>query len=306
MFSDAELLPISALQHLLYCPRQCALIHLERLWAENRFTVEGRHLHERADSGRSTSSRQAASTGSRQAGSTGSRQLRTERAVPLWSYGLGLFGKADVVELRAAGEAAGGRGDAETPGRGGSETRPATGAVEWGWGDKQSGGQGDAAAEERTRAQTIEGETAAGSRQVSTTGDRKSQTGDLTPFPVEYKRGKPKGHDADRVQLCAQAMCLEEMLGVAVPGGALFYGRTRRRQDVAFDAPLRELTVKTAARLHELIAAGRTPAAVYEKRKCDRCSLKDLCLPRAPAARAAAYLARSLAHSLAAAGPAGD
>ena len=82
------------------------------------------------------------------------------------------------------------------------------------------------------------------------------------PFPVEYKRGKPKPHRADEVQLCAQAMCLEEMLGVPVPEGALFYGETRRRTRVAFDAELRALTARVAAETRAMIAAGRTPPPV--------------------------------------------
>lgn len=244
MFSDSDLLPISALQHLLYCERQCALIHIERLWAENRFTVEGRHLHEKADSGKGEA-----------------RPGRgTQRAVPLWSYQLGLFGKADVVEFRSR-EEMGGRGDGE-----------------------------------------MGGADAEGSS--LTTGN--SQLGTLIPFPIEYKRGKPKAHDADRVQLCAQAMCLEEMLGVPVAAGALFYGRTRRRQDVVFDADLRELTCRAAQRLHEMMASGLTPAAVYEKKKCGRCSLASQCLPRVSAGRAAMFVDREVRQLLAAAGPASD
>ena len=212
MFAEEDLLPISALQHLLYCDRQCALIHVERLWAENALTVQGRHLHDRAHGGRGES--------------RGGR--RTARALQVRSRVLGLYGVADVVEFRIS-----------------------------------------------------------------------DCVGSPIPFPVEYKRGRPKAHDADRVQLCAQALCLEEMLSRHVPAGALFYGKTRRRHDVAFDEPLRGLTRQTAASLHALIAAGRTPRAVYEKNKCDRCSLKSLCLPGAgPASGAAAYLRRTLAHSL--------
>jgi CRISPR-associated exonuclease Cas4 len=232
MSSDDQLLPISALQHLLYCPRQCALIHLERLWAENRFTVEGRHLHAKADKGRAEVR----------------RDLRRGRAVPVWSCALGLFGVCDVVEFRAA----------------------------------------------------VDPCQTTSSPQLATSNPQLA----TIPFPVEYKRGKPKSHDADKVQLCAQAMCLEEMLGTSVPAGALFYGKTRRRQEVIFDPALRELTRSTAVRLHELIGSGRTPAAVYEKKKCDRCSLKDLCLPRMPAGRAGRYLAGALAAAVA--GPVGE
>jgi CRISPR-associated exonuclease Cas4 len=117
---------------------------------------------------------------------------------------------------------------------------------------------------------------------------------------VEYKRGKPKKHQADEVQLCAQALCLEEMLGTPVPAGALFYGRTRRRMDVPLDAVLRRLTEETARRLHALIASGRTPTAVREP-KCDSCSLLDLCLPDAmrPRPSAASYFSRALDTALA-------
>ena len=103
----------------------------------------------------------------------------------------------------------------------------------------------------------------------------------LKVLPVEYKRGKPKAHRADEVQLCAQAMCLEEMLGVQVPEGRLFYGQTRRRLDVFFDRELRRLTTETARRLQALIASQVTPPAVYEERKCEGCSLKELCMPQA-------------------------
>jgi CRISPR-associated exonuclease Cas4 len=99
------------------------------------------------------------------------------------------------------------------------------------------------------------------------------------PFPVEYKHGKPKKDNSDKVQLCAQAMCLEEMLDVEIPAGAIFYGKTRRRQDVIFDKELRQETEDTAKRFHGLVEAGRTPKPVYGKR-CDNCSMYDLCLPR--------------------------
>lgn len=213
-FSEDDLLPISALQHLLFCERQCALIHIEGLWAENRLTVEGRHLHDKAHEGRDETR----------------GDVKVTRGLPLRSFRLGLVGKADVVEFG--------------PGAGGGKAE--------------------------------------------------------CPFPIEYKRGRPKRHDADRVQLCAQALCLEEMLETEVPAGALFYGRTRRRLDVAFDAALPRLTEETADRLHRLIASGRTPTATREP-KCDSCSLLNLCLPDAlgPRRSASRYLARSLAASLA-------
>jgi CRISPR-associated exonuclease Cas4 len=117
--------------------------------------------------------------------------------------------------------------------------------------------------------------------------------------PVEYKRGRPKANDCDRVQLCGQALCLEEMLGVSVSSGQLFYGKTRRRTDVAFDEPLRGRVRALAARLHEMVRSGVTPPAVYEKAKCDRCSLKPDCLPELPAKRRSAlrWLDRQLETS---------
>ncbi len=188
--SEDELVPISALQHILYCPRQCALIHVERQWAENRFTAEGGILHKRADTG----------IEERRKGVT------IERGVALHSLRLGIFGVADVVE-----------------------TRP---------------------------------------------GD--------SPYPVEYKRGRPKAHRADDVQLCAQAMCLEEMLGTRVPEGALFYGRNRRRKVVVFDTELRMLTERVAGNTRRLLAQGVTPPPEYEARKCNPCSLKEMCQPQSP------------------------
>lgn len=103
--------------------------------------------------------------------------------------------------------------------------------------------------------------------------------GESVPFPVEYKRGKEKPDNRDKVQLCAQALCLEEITGKAVEKGALFYGKTRRRCDVAFDQALREETIALIAKLREMLRSGITPRAVYSK-KCDTCSLNDLCLPK--------------------------
>jgi CRISPR-associated exonuclease Cas4 len=100
------------------------------------------------------------------------------------------------------------------------------------------------------------------------------------PFPVEYKRGRPKSGECDRVQLCAQGMCLEEMLGVRVAGGALYYGSTRRRQEVEFGEELRGRVEELSARMHELYRKGETPGPVYGA-WCERCSLVEVCLPRA-------------------------
>jgi CRISPR-associated exonuclease Cas4 len=121
--------------------------------------------------------------------------------------------------------------------------------------------------------------------------DRKSW---WRPFPVEYKRGKPKADSCDEVQLCAQAMCLEEMFSVAIRGGALFYGTNRRRTEVRLDDALRGRTEELARRMHQLYSAGTTPPAVYAK-KCDRCSLYERCLPRTISKRTSVqrYLARA-------------
>lgn len=191
MIDDAELVPLSALQHYLYCPRQCALIHVERQWAENRATAEGAVLHQRVD---------RVARRSRQG-------LRTVTAMPLRCERLGLVGVADVVEI----------------------------------------------AEE------------AGLRRVN---------------PVEYKRGRPKRHRADEVQLCAQALCLEEMFDLEVPTGELYYGKQRRRKAVSFDAELRALTEQTAAATRRMILDCVTPAPDYSPRLCGACSLAEICQPQ--------------------------
>ena len=112
---------------------------------------------------------------------------------------------------------------------------------------------------------------------------------------MEHKRGRPKKDDCDRIQLCAQAVCLEEMLGLEVPCGALFYGKTRRRQDVIFDVRLRGRTRELAAELHAMLDSGRTPAPVLIER-CAGCSLNLLCLPKLLTARRSArrYLLRAV------------
>jgi CRISPR-associated exonuclease Cas4 len=213
MYDEDDLLPLSALQHLLFCERQCALIHIEQLWVENLYTAEGRIMHERVDAG----------------GRESRGDVRLAFGVALRSLRLGLTGRADVVEIhREQGE----------------DGRNATGSPLW------------------------------------------------RPFPVEHKRGRPKKELWDKVQLCAQAMCLEEMLAVEVPRGALFYGKTRRRVDVDFDADLRSATEEAARRLHDLIAAGVTPIANYDD-LCESCSFISLCLPKATAGKrtVAQYLA---------------
>jgi len=207
-----DLLPISALQHLLYCERQCALIHLEQAWAENQFTAEGNVMHEKAHDGPDETN----------------QGVRIVRGLDVKSETLGLSGQCDVVEFHG--------GSGILPGSCGTCILPAAASV----------------------SQHFE-----------------------RVLPIEYKRGKPKAHRADEVQLCAQALCLEETLGQAIPEGRLFYGKTRRRTDVVFDADLRALTMASVNRLHQLIHSRLTPPAVYEERKCEACSLKELCMPQA-------------------------
>ena len=177
--------PISALEHYSYCPRQCALIHVEQTYEENLFTVRGTLAHERVDAGETEVSR-------------GGRVLR---GIPLWSEGLGLRGKADVVELRADG-----------------------------------------------------------------------------PYPVEYKVGPKRGRHAD-IQLCAQALCLEEMLGVRVPAGAIYSHATRRRYELRLDDDgLRQRTLAAIAAVREMLRLQLLPSAPNDAR-CRHCSLVNACLP---------------------------
>lgn len=179
-------IPISALQHFLYCPRQCALIHVEQTFDENLYTLRGNRVHEQAhEPERETVA-----------------GVRLERALPLFSETLGLTGKADVVEFLADG----------------------------------------------------------------------------TPYPVEYKAGARKTREADDVQLCAQAMCLEEMLGVGIPEGSLYYDRSRRRRVVAFTESLRQTVRETVQAVRALCERDALPEPVADER-CRACSLLDACMP---------------------------
>ena len=184
--SEDDALPISGLQHLAFCPRQWALIHLEQVWVENVRTAEGRLLHERADL----------------PGESRRASVRTVRGMWLRSERLHLTGRADIVEFRP------------------------------------------------------------------------------DPYPVEYKRGKSKPNDCDTVQLCAQALCLEEMLETTIARGAIFYGSPRRRLEVDFTSELRHRTEGLTATMHGLYRSGVTPAATPGP-YCRNCSLVDVCLPEA-------------------------
>ncbi len=191
MYNEEDFIQLSALQHFLFCPRQCALSYIEQVWAENLLTTEGGIMHDRAHE---------EAFGMRDG-------IRVERGMPLRSERLGLNGKADVVEFH------------------------------------------------------------------------KNDHSRWVPFPVEYKHGKPKENDCDCVQLCAQAICLEEAVKITIPAGAIFYGKTRRRKDILFDEILRRKTEETSDRVRFFIKEGKTPSPQYAKR-CESCSLIEVCMPK--------------------------
>lgn len=199
-YTPEELLPLSGIQHFLFCRRQWALIHVESQWRENVLTVEGKLLHKRVDDPFFTETRKG---------------VITARSVPIASYHLGLVGVCDVVEFT---ESAGG---VKLPGR----------------------------------------------------------EGLFLPAPVEYKRGKPKRDPVDEAQLCAQAICLEEMLTAPIPSGFLYYGEIRRRVEVELAAGLRALVSEIAEEMHAYFRRGYTPR-VRPSKACRSCSLADICLPK--------------------------
>lgn len=185
-WDEADLVPLSAIQHYAYCPRQCALIHVEQVWAENVFTLRGRRAHESVD---------------RTAGMVREGE-RVEYALPVWSERLGLIGRADVVVFGAGG----------------------------------------------------------------------------APYPVEHKVGPRRARHADELQLCAQALCLEEMFGAAVPKGALFYRGSRRRREVVFSPTLRSEVERIVGAVRSLLREERLPSPVADAR-CRHCSLIEVCMP---------------------------
>lgn len=187
-WADDEIVFVSALEHYSYCPRQCALIHMENIFDENMFTIRGKLAHERVDEDTMTIS--------------GDRRI--ECALPIWSERLGLLGKADVVEFRS----------------------------------------------------------------------------DSSVFPVEYKHGPRRARMHDDLQLCAQAMCLEEMLGVVVPVGAIYYCSSRRRREVLIDQRLREETEATIQDIRQMLLHCDLPPPANDAR-CRNCSLADACQPEA-------------------------
>lgn len=222
MYDEDDLLPLSGLQHLSFCPRRWALVHLERQWAENTQTAEGELLHERAHSS-AIESRPGA---------------LIRRTLSLRSLQLGLSGQADVVEFLPC--------DRGEPG-------------------------------------------------IS----MPRRKGLWRPLPIEYKRSRDRnGEWAYRIQLCAQALCLEEMLGVPVTEGAIFDGQRKRRDAVPFNDALRQRVALLAAQMHVLFVAGHTPAPDLSK-KCAGCSMKDVCAPESIAhAGVTNYLRSSVQRNL--------
>jgi CRISPR-associated exonuclease Cas4 len=192
MYTEDQFIQLSSLQHYVFCPRQCGLIHVEGAWDENVYTVRGNILHEKVDT--DTYETRGA--------------LKTVRGLKIHSFRLGLAGRCDVVEFR----------------------------------ESRSGGQ--------------------------------------EVLPVEFKSGQPKHDISDEVQLCAQALCLEEMLNMQVKRGTFFYGRIRRRVQVDIGDALRNQTEEIIAAVHDLVLRKHVPAARYME-KCRRCSLMDICQPKA-------------------------
>ena len=190
-WSDTDTIMVSALEHWSYCPRQCALIHVEQTFDENLYTLRGRAVHKQVDDVESVVD----------------RGVRVERALPIRNRRLGLVGKADVVELH--GE---------------------------------------------------------------------------VPYPVEYKHGSRRQREHDDLQLCAQAICLEEMTGQAVPRGAIFHHKSRRRREVIFTSALRRQVEEAVTAIRSLLAEKKLPPPVNDRR-CEKCSLKEACMPQVTESR---------------------
>ncbi len=191
MFSEDDYIQISALQHYVYCPRQCGLIHVENAWNDNMFTVRGEIMHEKVD----TDTYEARGT------------KKTVHGLRIHSQRLGIVGRCDVVEFR----------------------------------------------------DTANGEEV---------------------LPVEFKSGEPKEDISDKVQLCAQVLCLEEMLRINISKAAFFYGKIRRRNQIEINTELRNQTENIITAVHDIISSKKIPTAEYS-RKCRNCSLEEVCMPKA-------------------------
>jgi CRISPR-associated exonuclease Cas4 len=202
MYSESELIPLSTIQHYMFCSRRCALVHTEKMWSENKQTVLGSVFHEKAHSGE-TENRHG---------------LRIARDLRIRSFKMGLIGKTDVVEFHL------------------QEPNSPNGVIFDGI------------------------------------------KGTWRVFPIEYKIGKIRIEDEYEQQLCAQAMCIEEMLSTSIYSGALYYGSSHKRKDVVFDEQLRDATKKTACNVHILLQSGITPPSLKNKR-CYHCSMLDICMP---------------------------
>lgn len=203
MIAESDWLPLSALQHLMFCPRQCALIHIEREWQENILTAKGRLEHDRVHQGYQEFRR-------------GRKQISGLR---IHSKKMGIQGQLDLLECERIDE---------------------------------------------------KGENNLASFQLK---------GTWKVFPVEFKHGQPKTDNCDKIQVCAQAMCLEEMLNITIKEAALFYHRIRKREQVVLDEKLRIQTILKASELHQLFNSGKTPLPIYSK-KCKACSMIDICMPK--------------------------
>ena len=200
MYNEEELLSLSGIQHYYFCKRQWALIHIEQQWAENRATMEGLVLHEKADDPFLVESR---------------KNMFISRAIPLVSYKLGFYGIADIVEFTS-----------------------------------------------------------------SKTGiEIKGREGRWIPSIVEYKHGKPKEDERDIVQLVAQVLCIEEMLGCKLNSSAFFYNETKRRIKVEITDDLRNKVIGISVEMHKIYDEKITPKAESGKH-CKSCSLVDICMPR--------------------------
>ncbi|AGG05732.1 CRISPR-associated protein Cas4 [Dehalococcoides mccartyi] len=220
-YSEEELISISALQHLAFCPRQAGLIYIAGQWQDNPLTFEGTELHKSAHQPQSQSR----------------SRIIISHSLYLRSLKLGLVGMADIVEFHPKLKAEGGVKVA-------------------------------------------------------------SQQGYYFPHIVEYKRGNLKLDNCDLVQVCAQAICLEEMLGVAISEAEIFYGQPRRRHKVTLNLELRNQTARLAEEMHELIETSTIPPAKY-KPGCKKCSLSDICAPEIGLAGSAkVYLTQNLKEAL--------
>ena len=205
-------IPISALQHWMYCPRQCALIHVEQVFADNVHTARGNAVHALVD----------------EPGYEIKKGVKVERSLPLWSDRIGLIGKADVVEFHPDGSVF---------------------PVEFKHGPKRK--------------------IVPLSHSSLSLGEGRGEGGEGPGV---------RAHLHDDIQLAAQAMCLEEMLGKPVTKGAIYHASSRRRRDVDIDTGLRTLVERTTVAVRQCIAEGRLPPPVNDER-CEHCSLKDICQP---------------------------